>query len=72
MSNKQNDGASSTLWAGFLLALTLLFIGLKLTNFISWSWLWVLSPIWVPSVAILFILVLVIVIAALFSGRDKK
>lgn len=31
----------------FLNWLTLLFIGLKLTNFIDWSWWWVLSPIWI-------------------------
>jgi hypothetical protein len=30
--------------------LTLLFIGLKLTNFIDWSWWWVLSPLWIPVV----------------------
>jgi hypothetical protein len=28
-------------------ALTVLFIGLKLTGFIAWSWLWVLSPLWI-------------------------
>lgn len=27
-------------------ALTVLFIALKLTGSIEWSWLWVLSPIW--------------------------
>ena len=27
--------------------LAVLFIGLKLTNHIQWSWLWVLSPIWI-------------------------
>jgi hypothetical protein len=27
--------------------LTLLFITLKLTKVITWSWLWVLSPIWI-------------------------
>lgn len=27
--------------------LTILFIGLKLTNHIQWSWLWVLSPLWI-------------------------
>lgn len=34
--------------AGFLSLLTLLFIGLKLTGYIGWSWLWVLSPLWIP------------------------
>jgi hypothetical protein len=37
---------------GFLPILALLFIGLKLTSYITWSWWWVLSPLWVP-VAIL-------------------
>jgi hypothetical protein len=27
----------------------LLFIGLKLTHTIDWSWWWVLSPIWITS-----------------------
>lgn len=31
-----------------LTALTLMFVGLKLTNYIDWSWWWVLSPIWIP------------------------
>ncbi len=28
----------------FLSLLTILFVGLKLTNHIDWSWWWVLSP----------------------------
>jgi hypothetical protein len=27
--------------------LTVLFVGLKLTNYIAWSWWWVLSPLWI-------------------------
>lgn len=27
--------------------LSVLFIGLKLTEHITWSWIWVLSPIWI-------------------------
>ena len=33
---------------GFFGLLTLLFIGLKLTNYIDWSWFWVLSPTLIP------------------------
>lgn len=25
-----------------------LFIGLKLTGYLTWGWFWVLSPVWVP------------------------
>lgn len=28
--------------------LTILFIGLKLTGYIDWSWWWVLAPLWLP------------------------
>lgn len=35
----------------FLPILAVLFIGLKLTNQIAWSWLWVLSPLWLPLAA---------------------
>lgn len=34
----------------FFSALALLFIALKLTGFISWSWLWVTAPLWGPIV----------------------
>jgi hypothetical protein len=30
---------------GFLGLLTILFIGLKLTEYIGWSWWWVFSPL---------------------------
>lgn len=33
---------------GFLSLLTLLFIGLKLTGYIEWSWWLVLLPTWGP------------------------
>ena len=31
----------------FIGMLTIVFIGLKLTDHISWSWWWVLSPPWI-------------------------
>lgn len=34
----------------FLPLLALLFIGLKLTKVIAWSWWWVLAPLWGPIV----------------------
>jgi hypothetical protein len=43
---------------GFTELLTILFIGLKLGNIISWSWFWVLSPLWIP-IAITFTVLLV-------------
>lgn len=45
----------------FLDGLTLLFVGLKLTGYINWSWWWVLSPLWIP-VCIVIIVVLLIML----------
>jgi len=36
-------------------ALTLIFITLKLCGVIDWSWVWVLSPIWIGIVLALII-----------------
>ena len=33
---------------GFLGLLTIVFITLKLIGYISWSWWWVLAPMWIP------------------------
>ena len=48
--------------------LTLLFVGLKLTGYINWSWWWVFAPIW--GVA-LIILVVVGVVALVAYGLGK-
>lgn len=39
----------------FIILFTILFIGLKLTNYIDWSWLWVLAPLWIPITLIIVI-----------------
>jgi len=36
--------------------LTILFIGLKFTGFIDWSWWWVLSPLWISLSIVVVIL----------------
>ena len=38
--------------------LAILFIALKLTDQIGWSWLWVLAPLWVPWAIIGMLLLL--------------
>lgn len=51
---------------GFVGALQIVFIVLKLCKVISWSWLWVLSPIWI-NVIVLFILLAILGILELFE-----
>ena len=64
MSNKAEAHASGIGFGGLL---TVLFVGLKLTGYIAWSWWWVLSPLWIPLVAALGIVLLVVVAKALLA-----
>jgi hypothetical protein len=43
----------------FFSLLTILFIGLKLTNYINWSWLIVLSPMLIPISIAIGVLILI-------------
>lgn len=40
--------------------LTVLFVGLKLTNCIDWSWWWVLSPLWIGLAIGVVVLIIVL------------
>ena len=65
MENKSNSGLTFT---GML---TILFIGLKLTGYIDWSWWWILSPIWITMIIVLTAL-LVAVIYPLIDAYIQK
>lgn len=41
--------------------LLIAFIVLKLCNVINWSWLWVLSPLWIPIVVVLLIFIPILI-----------
>ena len=52
MANESSNGNIS-----FPVLLTIVFIVLKLIGIISWSWWWVLSPLWIfAAIALLFFL----------------
>jgi hypothetical protein len=52
MSDNKSNGI------GFGGVLTVLFVGLKLTGYIDWSWWWVTSPITIP-IALVFAIVFI-------------
>ena len=66
MSNNQ------TVTTSFPIAsiLTIVFVVLKLTNNISWSWWWVVSPLWIPLglIAILFVIVFIFLLIKTMVG----
>tara|TARA_B100000902_G_scaffold100740_1_gene103090 strand:- start:1414 stop:1659 length:246 start_codon:yes stop_codon:yes gene_type:complete len=44
---------------GPLSTLTMIFVVLKLTNNLAWSWVYVLSPLWMPGLIVLVIALLI-------------
>ena len=65
-----SSSSSSSGGISFTGALTVLFIGLKLTHVINWPWLWVLSPLWISALIAIAILT-IILIAAIVAGLFK-
>jgi len=61
MSDSKGNNSSGGI--GFTGLLTILFVGLKLTDYIDWSWWWVLSPIWISAGLVLTILSIALVMA---------
>lgn len=59
--------SSSSGGIGFCGLLTIVFIVLKLTNNIDWSWWWVVSPLWLPVA----IAALIFVVVMIFAGIHK-
>jgi len=52
MSNNSSNGG-----VGFIGLLTIVFIVLKIIGYITWSWLWVLSPAWISILIAIPILI---------------
>ncbi len=61
---------SSSGGVGFFGLLGIAFIVLKLTGFIDWSWLWVLSPIWIP--AALGVLILAALAVTVYAKGSRR
>lgn len=67
MANNNKSGSGLSLSA----VLFIVFLVLKLTNNIDWSWWWVTSPLWIPFalvIGIIFIVFLIVVIALTFGA----
>lgn len=62
MNNKTKQGG-----LGIVSILTIVFIVLKLSGVIKWSWIWVLSPLWMSAVIVLAVFSVILI-----GGRIKK
>lgn len=64
MSNESNSRSGGIGFGGLL---TVLFIALKLTHVINWSWWWVLAPLWIGIAIALGIVGLALVVSILID-----
>lgn len=61
MDSKQTSSGG----IGFAGLLTIAFIVLKLCKVINWSWVWVLSPLWISFGLVAVILIVALIVAAI-------
>lgn len=65
----KNSGISYSLILAILL--TVAFVVLKLCKVISWSWWWVVSPLWIDF-ALSIVIVIVIAIISIILSKNKE
>ena len=53
-------------------AVFIVFLVLKLTDNIDWSWLWVTAPLWIPASAIFVIALFTIVFASIGTVMSRR
>jgi hypothetical protein len=69
-----NDEKKSNIDGGISLStvLVIVFVILKLSNNIDWSWWWVFSPYWIPIVLVLSVFIIVLFISLLYVAHTGK
>jgi hypothetical protein len=70
-----NNTSHSSGGIGFAGVLTIVFIVLKLVHEITWSWWWVLSPLWISAalgVAVIAIVIVFGAVAGAFGSRGAR
>lgn len=68
MSNNSNSSGG----VGFFGLLILIFITLKLMGYITWSWWWILSPIWIIFLLVFFVMIVGALAQTVKNSREKK
>lgn len=69
MTDNQSNSSGGI---GFVGLLTIAFIVLKLTGYIGWSWVWVLSPVWISAVGALVLFAIAASVLVIRSVRRRE
>ena len=67
MSNEKATAKASASGIGFAGLLTIAFIVLKLCHVIDWSWIWVLSPLWISVVLVILLIVVMLLVVGFLT-----
>jgi hypothetical protein len=67
----QQQNLNDYMKLGFSFWLTLVFVGLKLFGAIEWSWLWVLSPLWI-GYGFIFVLIMSYVFLSALTRQTAR
>lgn len=57
---------------GFTGLLTIVFVTLKLLDYITWSWWWVVSPIWIPIVLLVGGFIIFVIVKGFVVQQNKR
>jgi len=68
MNDNKNNGATISL--SLPTVLTIVFVILKLTKVVNWSWWWVLSPLWISVILSVVLIIIVLVIAVAIENHQ--
>ena len=70
MSSSNSKSSSGGL--GVSSILLIIFIVLKATKLIDWSWWWVFSPVWIPLLLLVVFGILYLIVSAIASAIGKR
>lgn len=62
MRNREHSSSTSYGGVGVTGLLGIAFVVLKLCKVISWPWVWVLSPFWIPLVIVFLVFIIALII----------
>lgn len=57
---------------GFFINLFMIFLVLKLTNLINWSWIWVAAPLWIPLAIVAIIVIIILICVGILKLIEKS
>jgi hypothetical protein len=69
-TSNNSSGASGGLGLGG--ALFIVFLVLKLTDVIAWSWWWITAPLWIPTVIVIAVLIIGVIVMFAKSGKKVR